>query len=84
MLACDENGVVLIAGYTVERDGDYLDLILESAGGASADRAARNTDYRMLLRVLLGRLRDLGATVEDAVDRRGTRSRLASPRQIAA
>jgi hypothetical protein len=73
-LAHDDNGEVLDAEFSVVQDGGRLDLILESAGGASADRPARNTDYRTTLDALLARLRGLEAVIVDAVvDSRYTR-----------
>jgi hypothetical protein len=73
-LARDDNGEILDAEFSVVQDGGHLDLILESAGGASADRQARNTAYRTTLGVLLARLRGLGAVIDDAlVDSRYTR-----------
>jgi 5-methylcytosine-specific restriction protein B len=66
----------LDAEYSVERDGDLLTLVLESASGNAPSRPARNTDYRRALTVFLGRLRDLGATLQDGlVDSALTRRR---------
>jgi hypothetical protein len=74
--ARDGNGVALDADFSVVPQGGHLDLILESAGGASVSRPARNTDYRDTLAVLLARLRALNATIEDAVvDSRYTQQR---------
>ena len=67
MFVRNDDGAVLDAQFSVVHHRGHLDLILESAGGASADRPARNADYRIVLEVLLARLRDLEATVEDAV-----------------
>lgn len=67
VLVRDDDGEVLDAEFSVIQDAGHLDLILESAGGASGERPARNTDYRITLGVLLARLRDLGATIEYAV-----------------
>jgi hypothetical protein len=66
-LVRDDDGAVLDAEYSVVRDEGHLDLILESAGGASRDAPARNADYRSTLGVLLARLRGLKAIVDDAV-----------------
>jgi hypothetical protein len=67
MLATDDNGRVLNAKYAVEADRGLLALVLESAGGATGGRAARNTDYRPALAVLLTRLRDLDCVIQDAL-----------------
>jgi hypothetical protein len=63
----DGNGADLDAEYSVERDGEFLALILESASGPSGSRAGRNTDYRRGLAILLARLRALGAVIQDAL-----------------
>lgn len=72
------NGGVLNATYSVVPDGDVLALIMESRGGG-ADIAAgipgRNADYNEALDVLLGRLRQFGATILDGlVDSRRTQA----------
>jgi hypothetical protein len=67
VLASDDDGRILDAEYSVEQDGDLLALILESASGPAGSRPARNMDYRRALAVLLGRLRDLGAVVQDGL-----------------
>jgi hypothetical protein len=67
------NGEVLDAEFSVVDADGHLDLILESAGGNSAGRPARNPDYRETLGLLLYRLRGHDATIEDAlVDSRYT------------
>src|SRR5258708_28932259 len=68
----------LNATYSVVPDGDVLALIMESRGGG-ADIAAgipgRNADYNEALDVLLGRLRQFGASILDAlVDSRRTQT----------
>ena len=63
----DGNGDDVDAEYSVEQDGELLALILESASGPSGSRAARNTDYRKGLAILLGRLRTLGTVIQDAL-----------------
>jgi HNH endonuclease len=76
MLASDDNGQVLDAEYFVERDADQLALIMESASGPAGSRPARNTAYRPALAVLLTRLRELDAVIQDAfVDSRSTQRR---------
>jgi predicted HNH restriction endonuclease len=76
MLPTDDNGQVLHAEYVVEQDEDKLALILESAGGAAASRPARNKDYRPALALILARLRDLDAVIQEAfVDTRTTQRR---------
>src|ERR1035437_6794701 len=67
MLAADDNGHVLDAEYSVEADRGELALILESAGGATGGRSARNSGYRRALAVLLSRLRDLDCVIGDAL-----------------
>ncbi|MFG1607441.1 hypothetical protein [Actinoplanes sp. NPDC049265] len=67
MQLIDDRGVPIDAEYTAEVDGGHLAIVLESMSGKSAARAARNTDYRPALELLLARLRDLGAVVEAAV-----------------
>jgi len=77
------NDARLNATYSVVPDGDVLALIMESRGGG-ADIAAgipgRNADYNEGLDVLLGRLRQFGATILDAlVDSRRTQALGLSP-----
>jgi HNH endonuclease len=67
MHASDDNGKVLDAEYSVERDGNLLAVILESSSGPAGSRPARNTAYRRALAVLLGRLRDLDAVAQDGL-----------------
>ena len=62
MQAYERDGTQLDAEYSVVPHGGHLDLILESAGGPGANRAARNTDYRATLGLLLERLGYLDAT----------------------
>jgi hypothetical protein len=67
------DGSELRADFFVERDGDRLAVILESFSGGDSSRPARNPDYRRTLRVLLGRLQGLNATLTGAfVDSRDT------------
>jgi hypothetical protein len=74
VLVRDDDGHALDAEYSVERDGDFLAVLLESASGPSGSRPARNTDYRKGQAILLDRLRALGAVLHDAlVDSRYTR-----------
>jgi hypothetical protein len=63
----DDGGVRLDAEYMIERDGDQAALVLESASGASSRRPARNTQYRPALELLLKRLKQLDAVLEDAL-----------------
>lgn len=67
MLARDDSGQVLDAEYSVEQDGELLALLLESSSGPAGSRPARNTDYRRALALLLGRLRALGAVLNDGL-----------------
>lgn len=72
----DDDGRRLDAKYEVERDGDGLALIMASASGKHGDRPAVHTDYVRALFVLLSRLSELGAVLEDAfVDTDATRRR---------
>lgn len=63
----DSEGRILNANYTVEADSHGLSVILESAGGRTADGGSRNPDYRKALRLLLERLRDRKAVLVRAV-----------------
>jgi hypothetical protein len=56
------DGVELDATFHVEPFGGKASVVFESSGGGT-----RNTDYRPGLELLLKRLRDLGATLVDAV-----------------
>jgi hypothetical protein len=67
MYAEDDGGRRLDAEYTVEADNDWVALILQSASGASSSRPARNTQYRPALELLLTRLKELNAVLEDAL-----------------
>ncbi|MGN9786003.1 HNH endonuclease [Nonomuraea sp. ZG12] len=67
----DENDVQLNAVFTVERLGARLALILESAGGSPPRNQPRqdlprNSDYELVLTLLLNRLRALDAMITDA------------------
>ncbi len=75
MRVIDDNGRELNADYSVEREGEFLSLLLESSGGrTSPGRPPRNNEYRPALELLLARLAEHGATLEDAlVDSRHTR-----------
>jgi hypothetical protein len=76
MYAQDDDGNRLDAKYEVEPDGDGLALVMASAGGKHGDRPGTNTDYKAALLVLLTRLKDLGAVLDDAfVDTETTRRR---------
>jgi hypothetical protein len=59
---------VLNAEFAVVRDGRHLSLVLESAGGKTADAGrSRNDEYVPALRLLLGRLRDRNGVLLSAV-----------------
>lgn len=75
MFASDDDGQVLDAEYFVEREKGQLALILSSASGPAGSRAARNTAYRPALALLLTRLRDLNAVIQDAVVDSGSTQR---------
>ena len=88
MLATDDSGQTLDAEYVVEREDHQLALILSSSSGPAGTRPARNTAYRPALALLLARLRDLGAVIEDALvdslstQRHGTPESAASAHQL--
>ncbi|MEV4105705.1 DUF3883 domain-containing protein [Nonomuraea sp. NPDC049649] len=63
----DDAGRVLNGKFSVEIDGPYLALILDSAGGRSSSGSSRNLDYPTVLTLLLTRLRDRDATVHEAL-----------------
>lgn len=62
----DDDGKRLDAKYAVNADDGWVTLVLDSASGASSRRAARNTQYRSALELLLSRLKALDAVVEGA------------------
>lgn len=73
MQVIDGTGKLLDATYFVEPAGAYKDLIMESRGGSSGGRPARNADYNPALTLLLERLASLETTLQDAwVDSRRT------------
>ena len=64
----DDDGVELNAEFSVDTDGPYLKLVLESAGGRSIGRERpRNDQYVSALRLLLRRLGDRGAVLVSAL-----------------
>lgn len=67
VMPTDDSGNLLNANFTVEPDGPYLALILDSAGGKNPDGPSRNLDYPKVLTLLLNRLRDRGATLSQAL-----------------
>ncbi|MGH3281301.1 MAG: hypothetical protein ACRDNW_19500, partial [Trebonia sp.] len=67
MYAYGDDGKRLDASYEVERDGGGVALILASAGGKHGDRPATNPQYKDALLILLRRLRELGAVLDDAL-----------------
>lgn len=67
MYAEDDDGKRLDAEYTVEADNNWVALVLRSASGASSSRPARNTQYRPALELLLTRLKELDAVLEEAL-----------------
>ncbi|MEV0623992.1 DUF3883 domain-containing protein [Nonomuraea sp. NPDC050404] len=70
----DDSGNVLNANFTIEPDGPYLALTLDSAGGKNPEGPSRNLDYPKVLTLLLSRLRDRDATLSQAlVDSNRTR-----------
>lgn len=67
MYAEDDDGRRLDAQYRVEREGDWVAVILESRSGGDGSRNARNVQYNPVLELLLNRLKTLGAVLEDAL-----------------
>ncbi|WP_433529585.1 hypothetical protein ACQPYA_25430 [Micromonospora sp. CA-263727] len=67
MRMTDDRGQVLDAEFSAEPDGDHVAVILESMSGRATGRAARNTDYRVALELILQRLKDRRAVIEAAV-----------------
>lgn len=67
MLLTDDAGQILNANFSVETDGAYLVLILDSAGGKSSNGPSRNLDYPRTLSSLLTRLQLRDATLHDAL-----------------
>jgi len=62
----DDAGREVDATFTTEAAEVGLAVILESRGGTAGSRTARNTEYAVGLRVVLERLKQLGATLEVA------------------
>ncbi len=61
-------GVELNAQYSVEPDGDFLGVVLESAGGrTTAGQPSRNHEYVPALVLLLERLRARHAVLQTAL-----------------
>ncbi|SHG26128.1 McrB family protein [Streptoalloteichus hindustanus] len=68
MQATDDTGVVLDAAFEIEPDGDGLALVMRSASGRSSRYPnGLNPHYNRALELLLGRLRDRGAVLEDGI-----------------
>lgn len=85
MRVADDAGDELNADFSVEPDGEHLAVVLESAGGRTADGGVRNADYRPGLEVLLGRLSALDALLLDAlVDSRQVRDLAEDERRLIA
>jgi 5-methylcytosine-specific restriction protein B len=68
MHATDDSGAVLNAEFEIEPDGDRLALIMRSRSGKSKGNPdGRNPHYNPALELLLSRLRDRDAVLEDGV-----------------
>ncbi|RAS71019.1 5-methylcytosine-specific restriction protein B [Lentzea atacamensis] len=68
MRATTDAGDVLDAEFEIEAEGDRLSLIMRSMGGKSSSRPnGTNPDYNAALELLLSRLRDLGAVLENGI-----------------
>ncbi len=79
-----DDGAPIDATFIVEsRAGTPTAVIFQSAGGTKGSPEARNTDYLAGLDLLLQRLAELGATIEDAlVDSTVTRDLSVSDRRL--
>src|ERR1700760_4281876 len=76
MQVFDAAGRPLNATFSMEPDGGWVALIMESRSGRAAGRPGRNADYNSALTLLLERLARLDATLADAlVDSRKTHAR---------
>jgi hypothetical protein len=75
----DGDGNEINAELSVEQDGTRLAIILESYSGGDSTRPPRNPQYRTALRTLIDRLRDLNATVMDALLDSGDTQRAGIP-----
>ncbi|XVS62890.1 hypothetical protein ACQPYE_32215 [Actinosynnema sp. CA-299493] len=85
MRVVDDVGDELNADFSVEPDGEHLAVLLESAGGRTADGGVRNADYRPGLEVLLARLAAIDAVLLDAlVDSRQVRGLAEDERRLLA
>jgi Arc/MetJ family transcription regulator len=83
VLAYSDDGVVVDAEFSVESDGPYLEVILESRGGALNGAPPRNPDYTIALELLIARLAALGGELLDAhVDSATTRALPVADRRI--
>lgn len=60
------DGVPVDAEFSLESDGSWFAVTLESRGGASKGSQPRNPDYNLALELLLARLADLRAELIDA------------------
>ncbi|SER17620.1 5-methylcytosine-specific restriction enzyme B [Lentzea xinjiangensis] len=68
MRATTDDGDVLDAEFEIEPEGDRLVLIMRSMGGRSSSRPnGTNPQYNALLELLLYRLGELGAVVENGI-----------------
>lgn len=75
----DGDGNEINAELSVEQDGTQLAIIRESYSGGDSTRPPRNPQYRTALRTLIDRLRDLNATVMDALLDSGDTQRAGIP-----
>ncbi|MER5260948.1 hypothetical protein ABTZ99_02540 [Actinosynnema sp. NPDC002837] len=83
MRVADDAGHVLNAEFSVKPDGEHLAVLLESAGGQTADGGVRNADYRPGLTALLSRLAAVDAVLLDAlVDSRQVRDLAEDERRL--
>lgn len=79
----DDNGAELDATFHVERQSGDVTVLFESRGGRRGGPDARNVDYNAGLRLLLERLGEAGAVLQQVlVDSRTTRDRPASERHV--
>lgn len=78
----DQNGTELDASFSVEAVNDAYGLIIESSGGKRGHPSARNLEYAPGLLVLLRRLRELKAVIEEVVLQRTREHRPLDERRL--
>jgi hypothetical protein len=80
----EDDGRPADATFLVERSGSGITMVMESRGGRQSRADTRNPEYGKGLELLLRRLRDRGARIEDAlVESVATRRLSAEERRLA-